>query len=94
MLDYLRRNGAARISDLVAETGVTATAVRQRIAAADGRGADRAARGDATAAAGPIIAIRSRRKASNRPGTIFPTWRSCCGKRSRRSPIPRFAADC
>jgi predicted ArsR family transcriptional regulator len=31
LLDYLRRNGAARISDLVAATGVTATAVRQRI---------------------------------------------------------------
>lgn len=31
LLNYLRRNGAARISDLVAETGVTATAVRQRI---------------------------------------------------------------
>jgi DeoR family suf operon transcriptional repressor len=31
MLDFLRRQGAARISDLVAETGVTATAVRQRI---------------------------------------------------------------
>src|SRR5262245_44444136 len=31
VLNYLRRHGAARISDLVAETGVTATAVRQRI---------------------------------------------------------------
>lgn len=31
MLDYLRRHGAVRISDLVAETGVTATAVRQRV---------------------------------------------------------------
>ena len=31
LLNYLRRNGAARISDLVSETGVTATAVRQRI---------------------------------------------------------------
>ncbi|HEY4233657.1 MAG TPA: MarR family transcriptional regulator [Lacipirellulaceae bacterium] len=31
VLDYLRRHGAARISDLVTETGVTATAVRQRI---------------------------------------------------------------
>ena len=31
ILDYLRRHGAVRISDLVAETGVTATAVRQRI---------------------------------------------------------------
>jgi len=31
LLNYLRRHGAARISDLVAETGVTATAVRQRI---------------------------------------------------------------
>jgi predicted ArsR family transcriptional regulator len=31
LLNFLRRNGAARISDLVAETGVTATAVRQRI---------------------------------------------------------------
>jgi DeoR family transcriptional regulator, suf operon transcriptional repressor len=31
LLDYLRRHGDARISDLVAETGVTATAVRQRI---------------------------------------------------------------
>jgi predicted ArsR family transcriptional regulator len=31
ILDYLRRDGTARISDLVAETGVTATAVRQRI---------------------------------------------------------------
>jgi predicted ArsR family transcriptional regulator len=31
LLNYLRRNGAARISDLVVETGVTATAVRQRI---------------------------------------------------------------
>jgi predicted ArsR family transcriptional regulator len=32
ILDLLRRAGAVRISDLVAETGVTATAVRQRIA--------------------------------------------------------------
>jgi predicted ArsR family transcriptional regulator len=32
ILDCLRRTGAVRISDLVAETGVTATAVRQRIA--------------------------------------------------------------
>jgi predicted ArsR family transcriptional regulator len=31
LLDYLRRCGPARISDLVAEMGVTATAVRQRI---------------------------------------------------------------
>jgi len=31
ILDYLRRSGAARIADLVTETGVTATAVRQRI---------------------------------------------------------------
>jgi len=31
LLNFLRRHGAARISDLVAETGVTATAVRQRI---------------------------------------------------------------
>ncbi len=31
LLNYLRRHGAARISDLVAESGVTATAVRQRI---------------------------------------------------------------
>jgi DeoR family transcriptional regulator, suf operon transcriptional repressor len=31
VLDYLRRQGAVRISDLVAETGVTATAVRQRV---------------------------------------------------------------
>jgi DNA-binding Lrp family transcriptional regulator len=31
VLDYLRRHGAVRISDLVAETGVTATAVRQRV---------------------------------------------------------------
>jgi DeoR family suf operon transcriptional repressor len=31
LLNYLRRNGPARISDLVAEAGVTATAVRQRI---------------------------------------------------------------
>lgn len=31
ILDRLRRDGAARISDLVEETGVTATAVRQRI---------------------------------------------------------------
>ena len=31
LLNYLRRHGAARISDLVTETGVTATAVRQRI---------------------------------------------------------------
>jgi len=31
LLNYLRRCGPARISDLVAETGVTATAVRQRI---------------------------------------------------------------
>jgi DeoR family transcriptional regulator, suf operon transcriptional repressor len=31
VLDYLRRHGAARILDLVEETGVTATAVRQRI---------------------------------------------------------------
>jgi DeoR family transcriptional regulator, suf operon transcriptional repressor len=31
ILDYLRRHGASRISDLVAATGVTATAVRQRI---------------------------------------------------------------
>jgi predicted ArsR family transcriptional regulator len=31
ILYYLRRRGAARISDLVVETGVTATAVRQRI---------------------------------------------------------------
>jgi DeoR family transcriptional regulator, suf operon transcriptional repressor len=31
VLDYLRRHGAARISDLVEETRVTATAVRQRI---------------------------------------------------------------
>jgi predicted ArsR family transcriptional regulator len=31
ILDYLRRDGTARISDLVAVTGVTATAVRQRI---------------------------------------------------------------
>ncbi|MEX2092610.1 MAG: MarR family transcriptional regulator, partial [Pirellulales bacterium] len=31
LLNFLRRSGAARISDLVAETGVTATAVRQRI---------------------------------------------------------------
>jgi DeoR family transcriptional regulator, suf operon transcriptional repressor len=31
LLDYLRRRGPARISDLVAEMGVTATAVRQRI---------------------------------------------------------------
>ena len=31
ILDYLRRTGPVRISDLVAETGVTATAVRQRL---------------------------------------------------------------
>jgi DeoR family transcriptional regulator, suf operon transcriptional repressor len=31
MLDYLRREGAATISALVAEMGVTATAVRQRL---------------------------------------------------------------
>ena len=31
VLDYLRRHGAVRLSDLVAETGVTATAVRQRV---------------------------------------------------------------
>jgi predicted ArsR family transcriptional regulator len=31
LLNFLRRHGAARISDLVAETKVTATAVRQRI---------------------------------------------------------------
>lgn len=31
ILDCLRRDGTARISDLVAQTGVTATAVRQRI---------------------------------------------------------------
>lgn len=31
ILDYLRRAGPVRISDLVAETGVTATAVRQRL---------------------------------------------------------------
>jgi DeoR family suf operon transcriptional repressor len=31
LLNYLRRNGPARISDLVTEAGVTATAVRQRI---------------------------------------------------------------
>jgi DeoR family transcriptional regulator, suf operon transcriptional repressor len=31
ILDYLRRSGPVRISDLVAETGVTATAVRQRL---------------------------------------------------------------
>lgn len=31
ILDCLRRNGPVRISDLVTETGVTATAVRQRI---------------------------------------------------------------
>jgi predicted ArsR family transcriptional regulator len=31
LLNFLRRHGAARISDLVTETGVTATAVRQRI---------------------------------------------------------------
>ncbi len=31
LMNFLRRHGAARISDLVAETGVTATAVRQRI---------------------------------------------------------------
>jgi DeoR family suf operon transcriptional repressor len=31
VLDYLRRQGAVRISDLVTETGVTATAVRQRV---------------------------------------------------------------
>jgi DeoR family suf operon transcriptional repressor len=31
LLNYLRRHGPARISDLVAEMGVTATAVRQRL---------------------------------------------------------------
>jgi DeoR family transcriptional regulator, suf operon transcriptional repressor len=50
ILDYLRRHGAVRISDLVAETGVTATAVRQRInrLMADGlieRHAERISRG-------------------------------------------------
>lgn len=38
LLNYLRRHGAARISDLVAETGVTATAVRQRIQRLMGEG--------------------------------------------------------
>jgi predicted ArsR family transcriptional regulator len=31
ILDYMRRHGPARINDLVTETGVTATAVRQRL---------------------------------------------------------------
>ena len=70
-LNYLRRNGAARISDLVAETGVTATAVRQRISAADGRRADRAARGERSAAAGPNHRYALTEKGEQQSGNNF-----------------------
>ena len=93
MLDLLRRHGAVTISALVAEMGVTATAVRQRIQRlmADGlieRQTEKKGRGR------PNHRYSLTEKGEQSAGTTLPTWPRCCGKRSSRSRIRRFAVDC
>ena len=93
LLDYLRRHGDARISDLVAETGVTATAVRQRIQRlmADGlieRTAETMGRGR------PNHRYSLTEKGERRPAIIFRIWRRFCGMRLSRWQIRKFAAGC
>ena len=75
MLDIIRRRGAVTISALVAEMGVTATAVRQRIQRLTTEGLIER-QTERRGAGGRIIAIRSLKRASNRRATTLPTWLS------------------
>ena len=94
LLNYLRRNGAARISDLVAETGVTATAVRQRIQRLMDEGlierqAEKIGRGR------PNHRYALTEKGERQAGQQFSRpGRRCSGKRSNRSPTRRFDVGC
>ena len=93
MLDVLRQNGAVTISVLVAEMGVTATAVRQRLQRlmADGlieRQAENKGRGR------PNHRYSLTEKGERSAGTNFADMATCCGMKSSRWQIRRFAAGC
>ena len=91
ILDLLRRSGSLAVSELILETGVTATAVRQRLSRLLLQGlverqAERGGRGR------PSHRYALTEKAKRQGGSNSKIWPWCCGTRFAVSKTLKSAA--